>query len=52
MGGGRAKRGPLFVAVIIVQDDVDEFAGRHGGLDGVEETDELTVSDVSTCGTD
>ena len=23
---------------------MDEFAGRHGGLDGVEETDELAVA--------
>ncbi|KQU03490.1 hypothetical protein ASG60_16630 [Methylobacterium sp. Leaf469] len=34
----------MFVAAIVVQNDVDEFAGRHDGLDGVEETDELAVA--------
>ena len=33
----------MFVAAVIVKDDVDDLAGRDLGLDGVEEADELLV---------
>jgi hypothetical protein len=33
----------VLVASVIVEDAVDELAGRDRGLDGVEETDELLV---------
>jgi hypothetical protein len=33
----------VFVAAVIVEDDVDDLAGRDLGLDGVEEADELLV---------
>ena len=34
----------MLVSGRIVEDSVDELAGRHGGLDAVEETDELLVA--------
>jgi hypothetical protein len=33
----------MFVGSDVVEDRVDRLAGRDGGLDGVEEPDELTV---------
>lgn len=33
----------MFVGSDVVEDRVDRLAGRDGGLDGVEEADELTV---------
>ena len=34
----------MLVTADVVQDRVDELARRHGGLDGIEETDELAVA--------
>ena len=34
----------MLVGGVIVGDGMDQFAGRHGGLDGVEEADELLVA--------
>ena len=34
----------LFVGGIVVDDGVDDFSGRHGALDGVEEANELLVA--------
>jgi hypothetical protein len=34
----------MLVGGVVVKDGVDELAGRHGGLDPVEETDELLVA--------
>src|SRR6516164_8845928 len=31
----------MLVGGIVIEDRMDQFAGRHGGLDAVEETDEL-----------
>ena len=33
----------VLVGGVVVEDDVDDLAGRHLGLDGVEEADELLV---------
>jgi hypothetical protein len=55
-GGRREVEGParmpgepgadlgMFVGGAVVEDCVDQLAGRHGGLDPVEEADELLVS--------
>src|SRR5829696_3558695 len=41
---GRARQSPrLFVGGVVVEDDVDDLAGRDLCLDGVEEADELLV---------
>ena len=32
-----------FVAAVVVEDHVDHLAGRHGGLDGVEEAQEFLL---------
>jgi hypothetical protein len=42
-GEPRAHLGVL-VSGIVVEDGVNELAGRHGGLDAVEETDEFLVA--------
>jgi len=34
----------LFVSGVVVDDGVDDFSGRDGTLDGVEEADELLVA--------
>ena len=34
----------MLVAAVVVEDDVDHLAGRHRGLDGVEEAQELLVA--------
>ena len=34
----------MFVGGIVVEDRVDQLAGRHGALDGIEEAAELQVS--------
>ena len=34
----------VFASGVVVEDDVDGFAGRHFGVDGVEEADELLVA--------
>ena len=39
----------MLVGGIVVEDGMDEFASRHGGLDAVEETDELLVGDGAPC---
>ena len=33
----------VFVGGVVVEDDMDRLAGRHGVLDRVEETDELRM---------
>ena len=33
----------VLVGGVVVEDGVDQLAGRHGALDGVEEADELLV---------
>ena len=33
----------VLVGGVVVEDDVDDLAGRHLGLDGVEEADELLM---------
>ena len=33
----------VLVGGVVVEDHVDDLAGRHGGLDGVEEADELLM---------
>ena len=38
----------LLVGGVVVEDDVDDLAGRHGRLDGGEEADELLVP-VALC---
>ena len=34
----------MFVGSVVVRDGMDQLAGRHGGLDGAEEADELLVA--------
>lgn len=34
----------MFVAAIVVQDHVNELAGRNGSLDDVEKADELAMA--------
>ena len=34
----------MLVGCVIVDDDVDDLAGRHLGLDGIEEADELLMA--------
>ena len=34
----------MLVRGLVVEHHVDELAGRHGGLDGVEEADELAMA--------
>ena len=34
----------LFVGGIVVDDGVDDFSGRYGALDGVEEANELLLA--------
>jgi hypothetical protein len=36
----------LFVGGIVVDDGVNDFSGRHGALDGVEEANELLGGDA------
>ena len=48
-GPARVPLGPgqdlgVLVGAVVVQDGVDEFAGRHGRLDGVQEAQELLVA--------
>jgi hypothetical protein len=33
----------MFIGAVVVQDDVNDFAGWHLGLEGIEETDELLM---------
>jgi hypothetical protein len=54
-GGRREVEGParmpdepgadlgMLVGGVVVEDGVDQFAGRHGALDGIEEADELLM---------
>ena len=42
----------LFVGGIVVDDCVDDFSGRHGALDGVEEANELLVAMPSHAASD
>jgi hypothetical protein len=42
----------LFVGGIVVDDGVDDFSGRHGALDGVEEANELLVAMPSHAASD
>ena len=41
-----------FVAAIIVEDAVDQLAGRHGPLDGCDEPEELLMSMARHAATD
>jgi len=34
----------VLVSGVVVEDDVDDLAGRHLGVDGVEEADELLMA--------
>ena len=34
----------MLVGGVVVEDGVDQLAGRHGALDGIEEADELLVA--------
>jgi hypothetical protein len=42
----------LFVGGVVVDDGVDDFSGRDGALDGVEEADELLVAMPSHAASD
>ena len=42
----------LFVSGIVVDDGVDDFSGRHGALDGLEEANELLVAMPSHAASD
>ena len=42
----------LFVGGIVVDDGVDDFSGRHGALDGLEEANELLVAMPSHAASD
>ena len=48
-GPARVARQPgpdlgVLVGGVVVEDHVNQLAGRHGGLDGVEEAHELLVA--------
>ena len=44
MAGEPGAHVGMLVNGVVVEDRMDEFAGRHRGLDTVEETDELLVA--------
>ena len=43
MAGEPAQHLGVLVGGVVVEDDVDHLAGRHGALDGVEEADEFLM---------
>ena len=44
-GGGRARRGPWGACDgVVVEDRMDDLAGRYRTLDGAQEADELLMS--------